>query len=127
MKRLIGFFVAALILSNFTACAQTAPPENDISVKELKQQIKDNPDLVILDVRKPKELNGSLGKIDGVINIPVQELEKRIDELDKYRNKEIAVICRTGHRSGIATKILLKNGFTKVENVEGGMTAYRKK
>jgi len=127
MKRIIGFFVVALILSNFVACAQTAAPENNITVKELKTQIKENHDLVILDVRNPQELVGPLGKIDGVINIPVQELEKRIGELNKYKNKEIAVICRTGHRSGIATKILLKHGFTKVENVEGGMSAFREK
>lgn len=127
MNRLIGFFVLVLILSNFVACAQTVPPENNITVKELKNQIKENPNLIILDVRNPDELKGPLGKIDGVINIPVQDLGNRIDELDKYKNKEIAVICRTGHRSSIGTKILLKNGFKKVENVEGGMTAYREK
>jgi rhodanese-related sulfurtransferase len=127
MNRLIGFFVIALILSNFVACAQTVPPENNITVKELKTQIKENPNLIILDVRSPDELKGPLGKIDGVINIPVQDLGNRIGELDKYKNKEIAVICRTGHRSSIGTKILLKNGFKKVENVEGGMTAYREK
>ncbi len=127
MNRLIGFFVLVLILSNFVACAQTVPPENNITVKELKNQIKENPNLIILDVRNPDELKGPLGKIDGVINIPVQDLGNRIAELDKYKDKEIAVICRTGHRSSIGTKILLKNGFKKVENVEGGMTAYREK
>ena len=127
MKRLIGFFVAVLILANFITYAQTAVPEHDITVKDLKMQIKENPHLVILDVRTSKELNGPLGKINGVINIPVQELEKRVDELDKYKNDEIAVICRTGHRSAIGTKILINHGFKKVENVEGGMTAYRDK
>jgi rhodanese-related sulfurtransferase len=126
MKRLIGFFIAALILSNFVAIAQTTVPETDITVKDLKLQIKENQHLVILDVRTPKELNGPLGKIKGVINIPVQDLEKRVDELDKYKNDEIAVICRTGHRSAIGTKILMDHGFKKVENVKGGMTAYRK-
>ena len=125
MKRLIGLFVLALILSNFVACAQSVPPQNSITVKELKNQVKNDSDLVILDVRTPEELKGPLGHIDGVVNIPVQQLESRVDELDKYKGREIAVICRTGHRSGIGTKILLKHGFTKVENVEGGMTAYR--
>ena len=125
MKRLIGFFVTVLILSNFVACAQTVPPENNITVKELKTKMKENPDLIILDVRTPKELNGPLGKIDGAINIPVQELDKRVDELDRYKDKEIAVICRTDNRSSIATKILMGHGFNKVENVKGGMTAYR--
>ena len=125
MKRFIGFFVLALILSNFVACAQTVPSEDNITVKDLKTQMKENRDLVILDVRTPKELDGPLGKIDGVINIPLQQLENRVGELEKYKDKEIAVICRTGHRSSIATNILLKHGYVNVENVEGGMTAYR--
>lgn len=125
MKRLIGFFFTIMIISNLLSFAQTVPPENNINVIELKKQMKENPDLIILDVRKPEELSGPLGKIDGVINIPVQELEKRVNELDKYKDKDIAVICRTGHRSVIATEILLKHGFTKTKNVEGGMTAYR--
>jgi rhodanese-related sulfurtransferase len=127
MRRLIGFFVVALVLSNFAVNAQTTIPVKNITVKQLKQQIKTDSSLVILDVRTPAELTGSLGEINGAINIPVQQLEKRVDELDKYKNREIAVICRTGHRSSIGTKILLSHGFTKVENVEGGMTAYRKK
>jgi rhodanese-related sulfurtransferase len=114
-----------LIISSAVTAAQTIPPENKITVTELKTRMQTNPDLVILDVRTPEELNGPLGKIDGVINIPVKELENRVDEIEKYRGKEIAVICRTGHRSGIGTEILLKHGFTRVENVEGGMTAYR--
>jgi sulfur dioxygenase len=125
MKRVVGLFVLAIVLSNFVACAQTVAPQKNITVNELKKQITENPDLIILDVRTPAELTGPLGKIKNVINIPVQDLEKRVGELDKYKDKEIAVICRTGHRSSIGTKILLKHGFTKVENVEGGMTAYR--
>jgi sulfur dioxygenase len=127
MKRLIGFFVLVLVLANFAVYAQTVAPVKNITVNDLKKQMKENPDLVILDVRTPEELKGPLGKIDGVINIPVQELGKRVDELDKYKGKEIAVICRTGHRSAKGTRILLDHGFTKVENVEGGMTAFRQK
>lgn len=125
MRRFFSSFVVFLVLLDFTAYAQTAADANNINVEELKMRIEENKNLVILDVRKPEELNGPLGKIDGVINIPVQELESRVGELDKYKDKEIAVICRTGHRSAIAARILLEHGFTNVENVEGGMTAFR--
>ena len=67
-----------------------------------------------------------MGKIDGVINIPLQELHRqRMNELRKYKDKKIAVICRTGHRSRIAADMLAKDGYN-VENVLGGMTEYRK-
>ncbi|HSD64337.1 MAG TPA: rhodanese-like domain-containing protein [Ignavibacteriaceae bacterium] len=125
MKRMVGFIAAILFLLNPGLPAQSDLTVKNISVNEFKQQIEGDSNLVILDVRTPEELTGPLGKIDGVINIPVQQLDKRIDELNNYKDQEIAVICRTGHRSAIAAKILSANGFTKVENVEGGMTAYR--
>lgn len=96
----------------------------EMTVTDLKTAMKTDKKLLILDVRNPEELKGPLGQISGVVNIPVQELEIRVQELDKYKDKDIAVICRTGHRSGIAQKILDQHGI-KSKNVKGGMTAYR--
>lgn len=95
-----------------------------MSVTELKEKLPTDTTLVLLDVRTPQELVGPLGKIDGVINIPLQEIEGRLNELEEYKDKQIVVICRVGSRLGIATKILLKNGFNAI-NVLGGMTEYR--
>jgi len=66
---------------------------------------------------------GPLGKLENVINIPVQELESRLSELEKYRDREIVVLCKLGIRSATATDILIKNGFN-AENVLGGMVEY---
>jgi rhodanese-related sulfurtransferase len=98
----------------------------DITVLQLKEQMQTNPDLVILDVRTKEELTGKLPKIESAINIPLQELQKRINELTPYKDKKIAVICRSGHRSSIAYGILKEHNY-KVENVLGGMQAYLKK
>ena len=98
----------------------------DITVTQLREQMQNNKDLVILDVRTVQELTGPLPKIESAINIPLQELDKRFDELKPYKDKQIAVICRTGHRSSIAYGMLKKKGYN-VENVLGGMTAYLKK
>ncbi len=122
MKRSIIIFTAFVIYS-LIGCAQVDPGSN-ISVEQLKEKIKKDSSLVILDVRTPQELAGPLGKLDGVINIPVQELNQRIKELDVYKGKEIAVICRTGNRSGTATSFLRKEGFN-AKNVLGGMVDYR--
>lgn len=112
-----------MIVFFFNACAQK-DPETTMSVAELKEQLKTDSLLVVLDVRTPAELESSLGKIDGVINIPLHELEGRLEELEIYRNNQIAVICRSGIRSGKATEILTKNGFN-AKNVLGGMIEYR--
>ena len=121
LKLSVILFIFFAVIS--FSCAQDKS-DSDITVAQLKQQMKTDSTLVILDVRTPPELSGPLGQIEGVVNIPVQDLEKRIGELEKYKDKNIDVICRTGHRSRAATDILLKNGY-RAKNVLGGMTQYR--
>ena len=116
-----NFLLSAII---FVGCAQTNE-ENAITVDQLREMMRNDSNLVLLDVRNPHELEDkSLGHIDGVLNIPLPELEKRLSELDEFKDKDIAVICRSGRRSGTATDLLVKNGFNAV-NVLGGMVQYR--
>ena len=112
------FLVSAYVFSQSSSKAE-------ITVTELIKLMDSNPKLIILDVRNPDELVGELGHIDGVINLPVHELEGRLSELNKYKSKKIPIICRSGNRSRYATAILNKNGFIAV-NVKGGMRAYNK-
>jgi rhodanese-related sulfurtransferase len=119
---LMSFSIFSFI--NFTGYAQQ-DTASTMSVKDLKQLINRDSSLVILDVRTAAELSGSLGKINGVINIPIQELQSRIGELDKYKDKKIAVICRSGNRSNTGTRLLREKGFD-AKNVLGGMIEYRK-
>jgi len=118
--------VLFLVLISFFACNEAQEKDNfNLTAEELITAMKSDSDLIILDVRTPPELVGEHGQIKGVINIPVQVLETRINELDEYKNTNIAVICRSGNRSVNGTKILLQNGF-KAKNVIGGMKAYNK-
>ncbi len=110
--------------TNFLGCAQQGN-DSTMTVLELKKIMQEDTTLVILDVRTASELQSNLGKINKVINIPVQELENRIQELEKYKNRPIAVICRSGNRSNTATKVLRQSGF-KAKNVLGGMLEYRR-
>jgi rhodanese-related sulfurtransferase len=118
------FIVFVLIFTSISFAQQIS--SGSISMKEFKDLIKSNKPIILLDVRTPEELAGPLGKIDHAINIPIQNLEQRIDELKSYKDKEIIVICRTQNRSAVAVSILQKNGY-KAKNVLGGMTAYKEK
>ena len=125
MKKLYSLIFLLFIFSmGIYGCSSADSTFGSINVDQLKKEMKENPNMILLDVRTPEELVGPLGHIEGVINIPVQNIEERVTELDKYKDKEITIICRSGYRSGIASEILFKKGF-KVTNVEGGMIAYR--
>ena len=67
----------------------------------------------VVDVRTPAEFVG--GHNEGSINIPLQEIETRISELEKI-NGDILLCCASGGRSGLATTILQTKGFKNVEN-----------
>jgi rhodanese-related sulfurtransferase len=119
---LMSFSIFSFI--NFSGCAQQ-DTDSTMSVTQLKQLMKSDSTLIILDVRRAAELSGPLGQIDGVINIPIQELESRISELEQHKDKNIAVICRSGNRSGRGTSLLRSKGYNS-KNVLGGMIEYRK-
>ncbi|RKY11657.1 MAG: pyridine nucleotide-disulfide oxidoreductase, partial [Planctomycetota bacterium] len=73
----------------------------------------------LLDVRTPAEVE--VGTIPGAINIPVDDLRSRLDEMPK--DKEILVFCQVGLRGYLACRILTQNGFT-CRNLTGGYKTY---
>jgi len=126
MKRSLRIIVY-LFLSGFVLmCTAQESDQYEMSVEELSEAMVSDSLLIILDVRTPGELKESLGQIEGVVNIPIQELEVRMNELEEYKDNHIAIICRSGNRSGVATNILIKKGYD-AKNVVGGMRAYNKK
>jgi glyoxylase-like metal-dependent hydrolase (beta-lactamase superfamily II)/rhodanese-related sulfurtransferase len=77
----------------------------------------------LIDVREPQEFNDALGHAPGAVLIPLGQLPQRFQEIPK--DKPVAIICRSGARSGRATLFLKQNGFDRVANVSGGMLRWR--
>jgi len=111
----------ALLLAGFYAYLELTHPRCEtVSVLRAKEMIDIDPSLVILDVRTEEEY--AKGHIEGAINIPLEELEQRLDELD--RERAILVYCWSGVRSERACEMLIESGFRKVYNMEGGISAW---
>jgi molybdopterin/thiamine biosynthesis adenylyltransferase/rhodanese-related sulfurtransferase len=91
----------------------------DMTVEELKQRLDKGDDLFLLDVREPHEYQ--ICNI-GAHLIPLNDLPKRISELDSSR--EIVVHCKMGGRSAKAVDFLKQSGFTRVHNLAGGINAW---
>ncbi|OIR02914.1 coenzyme A disulfide reductase [mine drainage metagenome] len=78
-------------------------------------------DDLLLDVRTVAEYER--GNIEGSINIPVDDIRNRLDEIPKH--KQIYIYCEAGLRGYLAQRILLQSGFEKVTNLSGGYFLWR--
>ena len=94
----------------------------NVSGSEAAKLIKENKDLVILDVRTKREYQS--GHINGSKLMPVSEIASRISELEKFRGKPILVHCASGGRSPKAVRILLKNKFAPIYHMNHGLAGF---
>lgn len=95
----------------------------EVSAQEAILLINHN-DALVLDVREDKEV--AAGRIPNAKHIPLGQLVSRIQELSKFKDKPVVVSCRSGMRSASACRVLAKDGFGQVYNLQGGIIAWEK-
>ena len=104
-----------LITVVLSACSAPKSAENKLNTMEekhmsIKQEVAKG--ALMVDVRTPEEF--ASGSVKGAINIPLDEVENRINE---FKGKPaVVVFCRSGNRSGQAKEILENNGIKNVIN-----------
>jgi rhodanese-related sulfurtransferase len=91
-----------------------------LSAPELNRRIATGDGLILLDVRSAGEFDAA--HVEGALHIPAPMLRTRHTGVE--RNRDIALICSTGHRSSLAASLLKQQGFLRVWNVAGGMTGF---
>ena len=79
-------------------------------------------DAIVVDVREADEF--AAGHLPDARNIPGSKLAERISEIEKYKDKPVIVCCATGMRSNKACAELKKNGFSRINNLAGGVDAW---
>lgn len=94
----------------------------NINNKQLEELIKAE-DTIILDIRTKEEYEEK--HIQNSINIQLQDLLYEVDDIIDYKNKNVVVYCRSGHRSITACKILSLEGFKNLYNLEKGIIDYK--
>ena len=77
---------------------------------------------LVLDIRTAEEF--AAGHLPKARNIPLAELETRLAEIQKFKEKPVILTCRTGARSGAGARVLRKLGFTNVGLLQGGIAAW---
>lgn len=78
---------------------------------------------VVVDVREANEVGQ--GKIKGAKHIPLGSFKQRLNELETHKDQKVIIYCRSGNRSGQASEMLCKQGFTQVFNMKGGIMAWQ--
>ena len=87
-------------------------------------QLINHKDALVLDVREDSEFKE--GHVLNSKQITLGKLEKSIGELEKYKDKPVVVVCRSGSRSNSACTILGMQGFAQVYVRAGGVLAWQK-
>lgn len=125
MKKILWSFLLLLPIWA-TACDMNQTPDGyeNASIEHVHQHWSQGEKAAIpftfLDVRTPGEY--AEGHIPGAINIPLQSLAGRLNEVPK--DKRLYVYCRSGNRSTKASKLLAQSGFTQVENFKASMNGW---
>jgi glyoxylase-like metal-dependent hydrolase (beta-lactamase superfamily II)/rhodanese-related sulfurtransferase len=120
LENVDGFLAGGIFSWDRNGFEVAAVPQ--ISVSELKDLIKTQTDLQVIDVRRPPEYQS--GHAPGAITAPLAKLREMLPNLQLDSAKPTAVICAGGYRSSAATSILQQNGFANLLNVTGGTTAW---
>jgi len=119
MKYIITLsLLSLLILSCQAQIKQTSLPINEFEKAIIASSVQ------VLDVRTAAEYNsGHLKKSLQADWYNLQQFKDRTQHLDK--SKLLYVYCQTGTRSAEAVKLLKQNGFTNVQDMKGGLTAWK--
>ncbi len=104
----------AFILALAVSCQAEAHEDQGNKMNDVKTMIEDG--ALVLDVRSPMEYN--MGHYPESLNIPITELQKRIDEVGP-KDRDIVVYCASGSRSETARNFLKSMGYENVINAGG--------
>jgi len=99
-----------------------APELVQTRAADIHARIQAGEDLLLLDVRELDEWETT--RIEGATLVPLGELEARSAELAEWRDRPVVVYCHLGGRSAQACEKLMRAGFTRVENMDGGIEAW---
>lgn len=124
IKTIICLFLSILF---FTSCKskqesnQNEESFKNLTVEEVIILLEANPDIIVIDVRTPDEI-AQTGAIENSINIDFKasdfkasDFKEKISALDK--DKEYILFCKSGNRSGQASKIMAEMGFSNINNL----------
>ena len=93
-----------------------------LSPQQVTQKIN-NEDAKVIDIRAKDEFNK--GHLPNATNIPARDVQKRLGELEPFKDQPVILICKTGTTAGATGAILAKEGFSKLFKLRGGILEWQ--
>lgn len=93
-----------------------------LTVQELAQKLQAGEPVYLLDVRQPEE--HAIAALPGSMLIPLNELPRRLDEIEPPPDALVVVYCHHGIRSLRGAGLLAQQGFKRVASLAGGIDAW---
>ena len=118
----VGMLLVVTLSSAMGCSKGSSEAYNEIDSTKTVELIGETKNTLVIDVRDADAY--AEGHLTNAINIPFDEFEEKIADLEGYKDQTIVVICNTGNKSGKAGKMLVDKGFTKVYNAEDGMDEF---
>ena len=127
IHRLLYAGISVLLVAGIVGMLanQTQSFDGVISLQQLEQNLGQDPyHYIVLDVRSPDEFHA--GHIPFAMNVPLDQLPRRLMEFHEVRDRQFAIVCESGSRSASAVTLLKQNGFKSVVDVPDGTAGWRK-
>ena len=118
----VGMLLVVTLSSAMGCSKGSSEAYNEIDSTKTVELIGETKNTLVIDVRDADAY--AEGHLMNAINIPFDEFEEKIADLEGYKDQTIVLICNTGNKSGKAGKMLVDKGFTKVYNAEDGMDEF---
>jgi len=120
---LFAALVAVLVMLIKAELEHQANKGLSLSSSMATRLMNNHSDILILDLRTAADFQN--GHIKGAKNIPLKEFASSIEGLSSHKDKPVLLYCNSGNTVTSAIKLLKKAGFEKINNLDGGIAAWK--
>ena len=116
------FIVVSIVTFVSLQCSAKATAQSSVAASPYLIERVANNEWLLIDVRSPQEFAD--GHIPGAVNMPHDNINDYIADLEGHKDKPIIIYCRSGRRAQLAMKVLQDMDFSEVMHLEGDMLGW---
>ncbi len=120
---LFGALLAVMVMLIKTEMDHQVNKGLQLSPSMAIRLMNNNGEVLILDIRTAADYKN--GHIKGAKSTPLKDFAKELEKFDSFKNSPVLIYCNSGNTVTAAIKMLRKTGFEKINNLDGGIAAWK--